>query len=505
MRKHLLFIIISGLYFYLFAENITNFIKELPAELSGWEVYSRISGYNEFQSDGSNGFSILENVIDDTTTAYSQLWIPDCYDPRVKTPLIIFLHGGISTAEFVPKEDLLKYSQENILWEKLKDSNYIFLFPTGKMGLTWWEKDGMENLTTQIRLLKQEYNIDDNRICMTGISDGGSGSYHFAMNKPDDFAAFLPMIGMISVGSLVNQQPVFISNLQNRPIYATNTDKDGLYPAEQMRKLIALSQQAGSDILYKEFFGFGHEVSYLDKEVDFQIDYIESRIRDPFPTNIYWETEDPYFGKCDWLEITGIDTNSISKSWQIFHNTKLLNTRLLFGFNNDRKWEGEGVKVSMVSEDSAAEECGLKIDDLIVALDDNEIKEISELIELRDTTKKHGSKFSLTVLRNDEKIVLNGQFHEQKEYSAIFEKHNSGAVMANYFGNRFIIEASKVTSLSIYVHPQMVNFDNPVIIEIDGEVVFEQKVEFDRDFLIRNFIKNYDRKALWCNKIDLKL
>ena len=419
--------------------------------------------------------------------------------------MIVFLHGGISTKDFVPEKDLLEYAQSNALWNQLKEENYIFLFPTGKMGYTWWEKDGMKNISTQIRLLKQKYNIDDNKIYLTGISDGGSGSYYFALNQPDDFACFLPMIGMLGVGSMVNQKPVFIPNLQNRDIYATNTDKDGLYPAANMRKIVDLMQTAGANILYKEFWGLGHTASYLENEVIYQIDFMNSQIRNPFSANIYWETVDLDYGKCDWLEITAIDSTKIKKDWHIFHNRTLLSTKLRFGFYNDIEWKNDGVKVTKIIEESVSENCGLLVDDIIVGFDEYSIKDIDELVELRDTKKKNGDKFTLKVLREDKETILKGQFSEAEEFTAVIEGKQSGAVKARFFGNKFVLDTSQIESINLYLHPQMVNFDNPVIVEANGEEIFNQKVDYDKGFLIKNFRNNFDRKALWVNKIKLMI
>jgi len=490
----------------IFCSELKDFTEELKDQsLAAEEIFQELNKFNDFKEVTKGDFSLLKNVINDSVTSHSQLWVPIQYDAKKSNPMIIFLHGGISQKDFVSEEELLEYAQECIIWNRLKDENYIFLFPTGKMGYTWWEKEGMKNIQKQIRMLKQKYNIDDNRIFLTGISDGGSGTFHFALNQPDDFASFLPMIGMLGVGSIVNQEPVFVSNLQNSEIYATNTDKDGLYPAAQMRKIVEMIQSVGAKILYKEFWNLGHEVSFLKEEVKFQINFIESQVRNPFSSNLYWETFDLDYGKCDWLEITEIDTIKTKKDWHKFYNTTLLNKRILFGFQNDRDWKKEGVKVTEVIENSAAEKAGLHIEDIIISFDDQEIKDIEKLIELRDTTKKNGEKFTLTVKRKAEEIILKGQFPEPEEFKAVVEGKHSGAVRARYLGNKYMIDTSCVKSLNVYLHPQMVNFENPVVVEHNGKEIFNEKVEFDRNFILGNFKDNFDRKALWVNKIDLKI
>ncbi len=51
----------------------------------------------------------------------------------------------------------------------------------------------------------------------------------------------------------------------------------------------------------------------------------------------------------------------------------------------------------------------------------------------------------------------------------------------------------------------MVNFDNPVKVIINDEVVFDEVIEIDREFMTDNFLRNRDRTALWAKKLEFEL
>ena len=91
--------------------------------------------------------------------------------------------------------------------------------------------------TTSSRILdrlKRTYNIDENRVYLTGISDGGTGVYFMAFKDPTPWASFLPMIGnMVVLGtpSVRAEGEMYPGNAVNRPIYVVNTGRDRLYPA----------------------------------------------------------------------------------------------------------------------------------------------------------------------------------------------------------------------------------------------------------------------------------
>ena len=155
-----------------------------------------------------------------------------------------------------------------------------------------------------------------------------------------------------------------------------------------------------------------------------------------------------------------------------------------------------------IVENSASEEMNLQKNDIIMGMDNIITETLDSLLYLRNK-KKRGDTFTLTVLRDNEEIQLNGQFPEEDIRDAFQYNLPSGAVKARYWGNQFEIETSRVKKIAIYIHPDMVNLKNPVYIIVNGKEMINELLEINRDFLIDNFLKNKDRTALWINKIIL--
>ncbi len=504
MRKYLLFILLTLIFSLVFAVDFnTEVINKLffDQQISNDSLFTLLSNWQNYsQPDSTDVFLLEHNQVNDTLSAPYVVYIPKGYDCKKKTPLIIYLHGGVSTKVF--HETPIEYAEQNYFTEYAKENNWIIVFPMGNNDTAWWQLTGITNIRAQIRKLKSEYNIDDNRIYISGFSDGGSGSFYLALNAPDDFAAFYPLNGMISVGSIVTQIPVFLPNFRNRFVYAINTDEDGLYPAKKMRDIIKLSLDADANMFYKEYWGIGHTFEYADKELPILFDNMKAKIRNIFPPEIYWESSMLEYGKCDWLQITAIDTLLAPKEWQIEYNVEIADERVSFGFYNDREYEDYGTRISKIVQGSAADSMGLKENNIIIKMDGIEAENIGKLIELR-SKKKRGDKFGLTVLRADKEIYLAGQFPEITHYDALNYSKPSGAVTAAYYGNHFDIKTSRVSQITLYVHPQMINLDIPIVVTINGKLVFNEIVEIDRNFMIENFKENLDKKALWVNKIIL--
>jgi len=443
-----------------------------------------------------------ENSINDTLKAPYYIYIPENYDAKKRTPLIIYLHGGISRPNF--PEEFDKYVEENHLLKFAKQENWLMLFPEANMQTLWWELSGMENLFDQLHSMKNSYNLDDDRIFLTGFSDGASGTFQFALSKPDNFASFYPQNGNMSVGNAAAKNSIFLPNFRNRFLKVINTDNDGLYPAEQMRKLCKISLEAGANLLYSEYWGIGHRPDYWEQEYPILIDLMKTHPRNIFNSHLYWECNDIEYGKCDWIEITEIDTLEIKKNWQVQYQVKLTEKRISFGYYPDNNFEGQGAKVLKVIPNSTAEKIGLKSDDLILEFDGNLIMQSDDIGKYKKL-KKRGDAFSLLVLRNSKEILLNGKFPEVTHYDAFRYYLSSGAVDATYYGNHFEIQTSRVQEIAIYINPKMVNLNIPVIINVNGNEKFNKIIEIDKAFLLENFKENIDRKALWTNKIVLKI
>jgi len=463
--------------------------------LTHWDSYPEL--------DSTGVFITYYNQINDTLNAPYVLFVPSNYDPHQKTAMIVNLHGGVSTREFYPLDE--GFPQDNSFIPFAKKNKWLMLFPFGNIDTSWWDMAGVRNIQTQIKTLKTYYNIDDDRIFLTGFSDGASGSFFIAMTSPDDFASMYPLNGFLSVGSIVTNRPTYLPNMVNRSVNVINTDLDGLYPAARMRLIIELALGAGADILYKEYWGIGHAFDYAEYEIPIMINNMKLQPRDIFHPSIYWEAWTPEYGKCDWLEIIEIDSTLEKKSWHKEYQIQLPNDRISFGFYPDDDFDYDGIMVNnLVEGETPARQMGLEERDLIIKMDGIPIHSLGDMDSLK-TFKQRGDSVSLTVIRNEEEIKLYGQFPDTTYDDAIIYSKPSGAVKADYFGNEFMIETSGVSKLALYIHPDMVNIDLPVKVVINNEIFFDNYIEIDREFMMDNFLRNRDRTALWANKLEFWL
>jgi len=228
------------------------------------------------------------------------LMVPESYDPARRYPLHVFLHGGVGHGEW----------QANGEWwrnyERMVNPDRIAVFPSSWSESMWWERSQVHNINAILDRLKSEYNIDENRVYLVGISDGGTGAYFQAARNTTPWAAILPYIGHASV--LANPRSrtdgdFFLVNLANKPLYVVNTENDRLYPTADVEPYINLYRAAGARITFRAKAGYGHGMAWFPEEADAIGQFIATHSRNPYPDRIVWETETTHYNRAHWLII----------------------------------------------------------------------------------------------------------------------------------------------------------------------------------------------------------
>ena len=236
------------------------------------------------------------------------LLVPGSYDPEVRYPVHVFLHGGVNRPAWKPG---------GAWWNdygRMEDDRRISIFPAAWNESTWWQQSQTENLAAVLDAVKREFNIDENRVFLIGISDGGTGTWFQALRSPTPWAGFLSLIGHPAV--LANPRSeadgdLFASNLANRPMLAINGEVDRLYPAASLAPWIDLFRSAGAEIEFVRLPGVGHEMGWLPRRKADLASWIGEHRRDPHPVRLSWETErTDLYNRVDWLVITELDSTA---------------------------------------------------------------------------------------------------------------------------------------------------------------------------------------------------
>jgi hypothetical protein len=161
--------------------------------------------------------------------------------------------------------------------------------------------------------LKRTYNIDENRVVVSGVSDGGTGAYYLAMRETTPFASFLPLNGFIMVLANVDagiRDQLYPNNLRNKPMYVINGGRDRLYPTSAVEPYVLHLKKAGVAIDYHPQPLGEHNTAWWPDVKDSYETFVASHPRKPSPDRLTWETSDLAHNRAHWLVIDKLGRQS---------------------------------------------------------------------------------------------------------------------------------------------------------------------------------------------------
>ncbi|MBQ4270029.1 MAG: prolyl oligopeptidase family serine peptidase [Clostridia bacterium] len=163
------------------------------------------------------------------------------YSPQKKTgkmPMIVQLHGAGERG--YGKDDLAAVDVHGFS-EYIKDREVpcLFIMPQCAPETFWTAK--IESLLDFIEQLKATYDIDEDRIYLTGISMGGYGTWTAAMAQPKTFAAIAPVCG---AGMYWNAPAITM------PVWVFHGVLDGAVKVENSDDIVAKLQELGREVRY---------------------------------------------------------------------------------------------------------------------------------------------------------------------------------------------------------------------------------------------------------------
>jgi len=252
--------------------------------------------------------------------------VPADYDPATPIQLRVQLHGGVGRPSPNPQPGQPARTGNRIAGER-----QIYLHPSGWANAQWWDEEQVDNILRAVDVLKRKYNIDESRIYLTGISDGGTGVYYMALKEPTLWSSYLPLNGSIAViRSPQNgaDGEMYGNNLSTAPMYIVNGEQDNLYPVYAVEPHIKWFQSMGVPFVFRPQAGAGHNTAWWPTEREPYEKFVREHPRVAHPATLSWETErTDKFNRNRWLVINELrqdaSRETVLKDRGFFQHTKL--------------------------------------------------------------------------------------------------------------------------------------------------------------------------------------
>lgn len=263
-------------------------------------LYRLLSNWNHYPVPKKKGI-ICEYTLrlDTHYTVPYLVYIPQNYNPALKTTLLIYYKGGWLSRNTIPSAYPKEIVKDNPTIDYLDDQNIIEIFPVLESKLAIYGNYGYLHLQQMITEVKKIFNIDDNKVFLSGFSDGGKTVYLAANLVPAAFACFYP------INAPVVSAPQF-PNYISRPLLSFVAEKDELTDPRSILTKAAYTSALGADWRYWLLPDRKHNYrSYQQEVLPIMFADIKRRYRNPFPASIrYHKTYDyELFTGIDWIQM----------------------------------------------------------------------------------------------------------------------------------------------------------------------------------------------------------
>lgn len=183
-----------------------------------------------------------------------RLYVPENYSPAIAYPLMLCLHGsgerGADNHRQITTNKLATSWADSS--NQIKNPCFVVApqCPSNEEWINGLEFDHFpitSNMSTVMNILDSlewEFNIDTNRIYITGLSMGGFGTWGIIERHPDKFAAAIPVCG----GGDTNA----VSRIEHLPIWNFHGKIDPIVEVEWSRMMIRSFEKIGRRTVYTD-------------------------------------------------------------------------------------------------------------------------------------------------------------------------------------------------------------------------------------------------------------
>jgi hypothetical protein len=234
-----------------------------------------------------------EQVVIDGRPYHLALSIPLTYQPSKGYALVVCLHGAGFTGE--------AYLER---WRTRLEDDYVLACPTYPGG-AWFTKRAETLVLAAIKHVRRRYHVDPDRIFLTGMSNGGIGTWLIGMHHAPLFAGIAPM-----ASGLDQVLMPFLANLRNTHVYMIHGEKDQVMPVELSRSISRELTALGYPHVYREHHG-EHPVAgghyFPREELPELVAWLDRQRRDPLPARLTVVREASHFQPFDWVRLDATD------------------------------------------------------------------------------------------------------------------------------------------------------------------------------------------------------
>ena len=175
------------------------------------------------------------------------LYVPEYYTRDRVWPLVMALHGGSGNGR-------------GFLWSWLRDARSrgaILVAPTAT-GSTWalmGDDTDTPNLMRILESVRSRWNVDPDRMLLTGMSDGGTFCYVTGFDSASPFTHLAPVSATFHP---LMAEMADAERLRGLPVHIVHGRLDWMFPVQVAQQTSQALSAAGANVTYRELDDLSH-------------------------------------------------------------------------------------------------------------------------------------------------------------------------------------------------------------------------------------------------------
>lgn len=475
------------------AGSVAEALKLAPAVVASGVDFetamARLKRGRTYDPKAPRGVQKLSRSSEATTFPFT-VDVPAAYDATKRYQVRVQLHGGVGRPDPVTRGDGSIGA--------LAGAEQIYVMPQAWAETPWWGPLQDVNVPAILDQVKRTWNVDENRVVLSGVSDGGTAAFYVAMRDTTPYASFLPLNGFVMVlknRDLGLRGALFPHNLTNKPFFVVNGGNDPLYPAARVEPYVKQFQAGGLTMEYHPQPEAGHNTAWWPTVKDSFERFVAAHPREPHPSRVTWQTDSTTSrNRAHWLVIDRLAPVRPGDELPDL-NDFTAGAEPNFGVRSN------GMRVTTVLAGSNAQAFGLQPGDLVVAING---RQLPEGLELTDFLGIHqpGESLHIEVERGPTRQTADAKGTYQPtmmpKVTPLFPAPRaSGRVDLTREGNTVRATTRGVAAFTLLLSPDVFDFSRPITVVVNGTRAFEGLVPKSVETLVTWAAKDNDRTMLY--------
>ncbi|NOZ24112.1 MAG: prolyl oligopeptidase family serine peptidase [Planctomycetes bacterium] len=299
-----------GAKYYSSRETFTKEIKACEALLPKL-------GNTKDPFEGKTGFLERAYIAEsDGSTQPYLVYVPTSAPKGAKLPVLAFLHGYAGDLD---KLNWIQYMYSPDLEKLCEQEGFLMLMPFGRSN-TEFMGIGEADVLKTIELVKKHYDVDADRVFLSGASMGGSGVYTIACHYPHLFAGAMAIAGRYDyylwkdldpqkftgfkrIQNDIDYAKGIAQNLTDMSTFIFHGSNDFVIKIGQSTGMRDLLKGLGASVIYREITKGDHWIWAQCFQHEDYAPWLRTTRRNSFPKRVVYRTYTLKYNRAYWVTI----------------------------------------------------------------------------------------------------------------------------------------------------------------------------------------------------------